>query len=406
MPHHLKERLEELNQFLENEDISLVSRRLMDFCNDFQQLDILTSAIELRATYNIKRGLGEGELKGDERVLMLHQFKELLNEINKRSIKEYLHQDLDEKVVVEAKNLAKIYLNKGHEFSFGPISFNLKAGEITGIVGENGNGKTTLLRMIAKDLSTDAGALNYHTLRDVENVAFDLKQFIGFIPQRLNSWNGTLIENLKFSAAIHGMNADQINERVSFVIHRLGLTRFQHLTWKQLSSGYKLRFELAKTLVWNPKILVLDEPIANLDLYAQQLFLQDLTHLAKSPQHPITIILSSQQLHEIEEISDQLVFLRNGKPIYVGESKSFGENRAENSFMISGDFNYQLVSEALKHIDSKRIEYSGKIFTIHVPTSITRAQFLTQLLQHQVVPESFRDISNSTRKLLSDAASL
>lgn len=405
MTETFSQRIQELHHYLENADLSLLTRRLMDVCNDYQEAhNHLYAATNIRMQYNALRGLGEGELKGDEKDKMLSEINTLILTLTTLEVKSVPASTTSENIITSIEQITKSYQNKGHAFDFGPVDLKLMAGQITGIVGENGNGKTTLLRMIAKDLSHDQGLISYPILSQIQNNSFKLKQHIGFIPQRLKSWSGTLIENLKFSAAIHGMPADKINDRVNFVIHRLGLSRFQYLKWKQLSSGYKLRFELAKTLVWNPKVLVLDEPIANLDLYAQQLFLQDLGHLAKSPLNPISIVLSSQQLHEIEEVSDQVVFLRNGKPIFIGNTDQIGSERKENSYMITGEFTYNQVLMAIDHIAEKRIEFTGKTFTVHLPLSIDRSAFLKLLIEKDLFPEAFRDISHSTRKLLSDTA--
>jgi ABC-2 type transport system ATP-binding protein len=389
-------RIQELQHYLENADLSLLTRRLMDVCNDYKEAHrFLMLATGLRKQYNALRGLGEGELRGSEKEKMLSELNSLMLTLTELEVNTNAPSEPINSTILAIQQITKSYQNKGHEFDFGPVDLELKAGQITGIVGENGNGKTTLLRMIAKDLAHYQGVLTYPTLSQIQDNSFKLKQHIGFIPQRLKSWSGTLIENLKFSAAIHGMPADKINQRVDFVIHRLGLSRFQYL---------KLRFELAKTLVWNPKILVLDEPIANLDLYAQQLFLQDLGHIANSPLNPISIVLSSQQLHEIEEVSDQIVFLRNGKPIFIGNTSQIGSERKENSYMITGDFTYSQVLTAIDHLSEKRIEFTGKTFTVHVPLSIDRSAFLKLLIEKELIPEAFRDISHSTRKLLSDTA--
>ena len=71
-------------------------------------------------------------------------------------------------------------------------------------------------------------------------------------------------------------------------------------------------------MVWNPKVLILDEPLANLDLLAQELLLQDLRDLVNSHKNPVTVILSSQQLHEVETVADQIIFLKNGRAVYNG----------------------------------------------------------------------------------------
>lgn len=398
------QRIDELERCLRNGHISLATRRAMDLCTDFSvSVEERQHMTALRADYNRMRGLGEGELEGEKRASIVEGVERLIAHVRELPEQEVAQQAAGD-LLLSAQGICKRYSSGGHQFELGPLDLEMPAGSITGVVGENGNGKTTLLRIIALELSKDEGTLDFSGLDIDPLTRYNIRHRIAFIPQRLNPWLGTLLENLKFAAAIHGIRGRANEERVDFVIHRLGLTRFQHLTWKQLSSGYKLRFELAKMIVWRPSLLVLDEPIANLDLNAQQLFLQDLTHLASSARHPMSIILSSQQLHEIEEVSDNLMFLRNGKPLFYGATNAFGENRTHNSFELSGSFDAEQLSRLLRGYESARIEENAASFTIHVPMTVTSEVLLQLLLAKGLQVTYFRDISLSTRKLLSDTA--
>lgn len=89
---------------------------------------------------------------------------------------------------------------------------------------------------------------------------------------------------------------------MQLVIARMGLRSYRELSWKSLSSGYKMRFELARMLLRKPQLLLIDEPLANLDIVAQQVVLDDFRTIAKSPFRPLGIVLSSQQLYEVENI--------------------------------------------------------------------------------------------------------
>ena len=284
-------------------------------------------------------------------------------------------------VVFDAQQLTKRFSSRGHRFQMGPIDLELRTGEITGLVGENGNGKTTLLRQVAGLLDHNEGTARYPLLGDDPYL---IKQGIAWIPQRSVRWYGTLMQNLRFVAAVHGINGADNEDRVNYTLHRLGLTRFQHLRWSQLSSGYKLRFELAKMVVWRPRILVLDEPIANLDLQAQQLFLQDLKFLAASQRNPISVILSSQQLHEIEAIADNIIFLKNGKPMFSGAVASFDQDRASNVFEIKGEFDRTRLVQALGSERIVHLDDTGLIFRLTTPREIT-AKHGTLLIFDEVV---------------------
>jgi ABC-2 type transport system ATP-binding protein len=188
----------------------------------------------------------------------------------------------------------------------------MNKGQVYGLVGENGNGKTTLLRILAKEISFNEGDLNYSFNEDPEN-EYDLRTKLVYIPQRTAKWYGSLKDNLKFVLSNYGVKPEENETRTLMMIARLGLWNYKHLKWSELSSGYKMRFELARTLLRKPEILLLDEPLANLDVLAQQVILEDLKSIANSVNNPIALILSSQQLYEVEKISDKVIFLKNGQ---------------------------------------------------------------------------------------------
>src|SRR5690606_10595788 len=106
--------------------------------------------------------------------------------------------------------------------------------------------------------------------------------------------------NLKFTASHYGIKGEENELIVLMYMIRFGLWKYRNHQWSELSSGYKMRFELARTFLRKPSILLLDEPLANLDVLAQQLILEDLKHLSHSLANPMGIILSSQQLYEVE----------------------------------------------------------------------------------------------------------
>lgn len=389
--------LKEIETLAGGTDMSLVTRRLMDLCDEFEELhDLREQAMQLRAEYNTSRELGAAELSGATGQAFAQRANELLALVRQRSAAIHeLPSPADGNAVFQAQGLVKRYSSGGHRFQLGPIDLEMRTGRITGVVGENGNGKTTLLRQIAHLLDHEEGGKSYpHTNGD----PYAIRQTIAWIPQRNKRWYGTLLQNLRFQAAVHGITGEENERRVSHTLHRLGLTRFRNLTWKQLSSGYKLRFELAKMVVWRPRVLVLDEPIANLDLQAQQLFLQDLKHLAASRRNPISVILSSQQLHEIEAIADHIVFLKNGKPMYSGATASFDHDREANVFELKGAFDRAALERALGG-NALAIDDTGLILRLTTPRPVGPREVLKAIGTADLEVSYFRDISTSTRKL-------
>ena len=196
----------------------------------------------------------------------------------------------------------------------------MSTGDILGVVGENGNGKTTLLRCLAGQLALDSGSVHHTQIKEPGYYA--IKHQVAFIPQRIPRWYGLLKDNLHFSAAIADVHDEENDLMVDFMLERLGLGSYANYTWNQISSGYRTRFEIARVLLQKPSLLILDEPLANLDINAQQTILTDLRFMAKSIKHPMGVVLSSQQLHEVEKIADNVLFIKRGSCMFQTKERT------------------------------------------------------------------------------------
>ncbi len=319
---------------------------------------------------------------------LVHEFASLLTSIVKEEV--VTHQ----KTVLKATDISKQY--KVGEFSFKTFSFDLKAGSLTGVVGQNGNGKTTLLRMLCGDLLATTGVIDYPLLATNNLDPYAIKQHIGFIPQRIPRWYGVLKDNLVFTLSNLNFSADEIEFRVEVMLKRLGLYDFKEHTWSQISGGYRTRFELAKVLLTKPRILVLDEPLANLDVKAQQTFLQDLRHMAKTEGHPMAVILSSQLLHEVEQVSDDLIFIKNGECLL--QSTSEVNNFESNIVEIISTTSYDLILKLSSAIEAT-LKSENNLYTISCSKNITTKQLLKAMIEADIDILYYRDITNSTKRL-------
>ncbi len=401
---------EEVKSIFSQGDLSLGSRFLLDFLTDVSlDTQYLEKALALRAKYNL---MEVGKSSKEDIKTEYTQFLDEISRELKLPLKEEEKEEKSSIANLDQYNLSEketnhfpeafrcIQLSKSYNsvgFELKNIDLSLRLGQITGVVGENGNGKTTLLRMIAGNLSPTNGVLGFPNLEFPAKDWRFIKQNIAYIPQRIPKWTGYLKNNLHFSATGHGILGKENEARVNYIIHRLGLTKYEKSKWSEISSGYKLRFELARTLLWRPQVLILDEPLANLDINAKMIFLQDLKMLARSKKYPIAIILSSQQLHELESVVDNIVFLKEGKAVYNGKVAELGEDRSENTFEIAGDFSRKELTDILQNINNVNIEETGNGFLIKVPVETEIKQILALILNEKPL-EYFRDISKSTRK--------
>jgi ABC-2 type transport system ATP-binding protein len=318
------------------------------------------------------------------------EVKEKLNQLLQDLYKVLIVKTIQpHQTIISIENLQKNY---NSNFNLGPIQLEIKSGEIIGLVGENGNGKTKLLRSICRELEPSSGKINYQFSYDD---GYDLRTKLVYIPQRTETWRGSMYENLEFAASCYGYSAEENNLIVDLVITRLGLRKYRNYNWSGLSSGYKMRFELARMLLRKPKILLIDEPLANLDILAQQTILDDFRNIANSPFRPIAIVLSSQQLYEVEKTSNQVVFLKQGK-----QRNLKSEDAIEQHFIVEFESDEPLLSikQKLEVLGIENIEQNGGTLIATFPLTVDINQFMKALIDQQITIKYLRDITHSTRR--------
>lgn len=382
-----QKRLREVANHYQQGDVSLGYRRMMDAALDTDNkevFDLLTQHTEW---------LESNEPSDAENWL---KSTLLLEHISKAGLKS--HKQMGE-TIVHGKDIQKTY-RKG-AFSLGPVNIELKRGELLGLVGENGNGKTTLLRILAQELKNDGGMLEYHFPEN--NDQYSLRSQLAYIPQRTPKWQGSLKDNLKFTLSSYGVFGAENESKVLMIIARLGLWKYRNLDWSQLSSGYKMRFELARTFLRCPDILLLDEPLANLDVLAQQTILEDLKTMSNLLSAPMAVVLSSQQLYEVEKVSDRVLFLKNGQPIWQENSSNKKEQSgSEESVSLIVEFDTEASRDQLQTVFAglalEKITYNGGTYIVYFDAPTTLSQVLSALGNGNINVMYIRDISKSTRR--------
>jgi ABC-type multidrug transport system ATPase subunit len=314
-------------------------------------------------------------------------------------LKANLNAAKEEHIVFEGKNIGKKFKKNG--FYLQGIDLQLKTGEITGVVGENGNGKTTLFRICVGDLEHSEGEIRYPDLGEVSwNKInwYKTKKHIAFIPQELPKWHGSLYNNLSLEATLHGFKGKANQPAVEEMLERFDLKEHLDKSWAELSGGYKLRFALAKALISHPRLLVIDEPLANLDINAQTVILNGLKNLIESRIFPVAIMISSQHLHEIERVADNLLYLKNGQEMYNGKTGEFGKERLENCFELDCDLSQAVFEQLLKGFAYNSVQHNGLVLIVRTPLHIQEKDLLQFLLAKEVKINYFRNISQSIKK--------
>ena len=320
------------------------------------------------------------------------------------------HQKIDEKrthfiekgasneIVVECADAGRKYPRTNFELK--NITLQLRLGEITGVVGENGNGKTTLLRLLSGRLKNDSGKITFNPKFIDADSMDSVQREIAFLPQEPEKVYGKVLTSIRLSAAVYGIYGEENEFEVDYIIHRLGLTDYKEVFWNELSGGYKVRFALARILVRKPRVLILDEPLANLDYNAQNKLLADLRDISYSLHYPVSVVISSQQLDEIESIADSMVYLSKGKILYAGPTATIGNDRSENCFEIRTSLSRTELTEKLKFLPRFRLEFTGVTYLLTTSTDINFKTILEYFSQFEIPVTYLNDISRSTKRVL------
>lgn len=213
------------------------------------------------------------------------------------------------------------------------LNLEIKEGELFSLLGINGAGKTTILKMLAtltKPSSGDAFVYDNSILTAKDKV----KDYIDISMQETSiARKLTVEENIVFYAKLSGQSKEEIEESKKYVYETFGLDTIKSKKANKLSGGWQRKLSIALALISKPKILFLDEPTLGLDVIARRELWQTIKNLKKN----MTIILTTHYMEEAEALSDRIGILKDGKLLFVGSKeelyKTANKNNVEDSFI-------------------------------------------------------------------------
>jgi len=224
--------------------------------------------------------------------------------------------------VIKVCNITKKY---GSFIAVNNISFEIKEGEIVGLLGQNGAGKSTTMNIITGYIEATEGNVYINGI-DISKRPKKAKKCIGYMPEGVPLYSDlTIKEFVTYMAELKLIKGKNKKEEVERVINETGLSEIKNKIIKNLSRGQKQRVSLAGALVGNPKILILDEPTVGLD--PKQVV--DIRNLIKKLGKNHTVILSSHILSEVSQICDKVVIINKGKLVAIDTPQNL-ENKVSN----------------------------------------------------------------------------
>ena len=232
--------------------------------------------------------------------------------------------------IISASNLEKTFTDNTNAIK--KINFSIFSGKITGIVGPDGAGKTTLIRMLTGLLAPTFGelkVLNYN----MPNTSSDFLQQIGYMPQKFGLYEDlTVYENLKLYSDLQ--NIENSNSRIDELLTFTSLKKFQDRLAGKLSGGMKQKLGLACALIKKPKLLLLDEPGVGVDPISR---IELWEIVQKLLEDDIAVVWSTSYLDEAQNC-DEVILLNEGNCLYQGTPQNLKENMKDRVFLISGIF--------------------------------------------------------------------
>ncbi|MDD1719498.1 MAG: ABC transporter ATP-binding protein [Methanoregulaceae archaeon] len=257
--------------------------------------------------------------------------------------------------MITASGLTKTY---GLYKALDHVSFGCGDGEIFGVIGHNGAGKTTMLKILSGLIDPTEGRLEIGGI-DVLSDPDHLKRILGYLPEESRLYETmTVDEYLRFFGEIYALDRQTIERRKRELLESLSLDP-DGKKMGEFSKGMKRKVAIARSLIHNPSVLIYDEPTSGLDPMTSRYiidYLKDLRNEGK------TIVLSAHNLYQVEEICNKVMILRRGKVVAMGNMHELREMFGSISYRIS--FHMPDIS----HLESCR-EYSfeGGLYHVSVP---------------------------------------
>ena len=300
--------------------------------------------------------------------------------------------DLGKEVLkmLEVTNLRKSF---GSLIAVDDLHFEVKKGQIMGLIGQNGSGKTTTFRLLLKLLMPDQGQVRW----DGQKISKKFFNHIGYLPEERGLNQKMTIEHqILYFARLRGKKKEEIEPKIEAWLEDFEVVGKRTDKIKSLSKGNQQKVQLICTLIHEPELIILDEPFSGLDPVNAELLE---TGILKARERGASIIFSSHNMNNVEDVCDHLLMLKNGRQVLYGTvqeiRESFGRTRLflESSLTqtelseIEGVEEIIKVNENTYHLQLREPEIGYEIFDLatkngYIPTFSQQPPTLEEIFKH------------------------
>ncbi len=256
--------------------------------------------------------------------------------------------------MLKVENVTKYY---GDFKAVKNLSFEVKPGEIFGLLGVNGAGKTTTFRMIIGLLEPSEGTITL----DGKKIDYSLTDTIGFLTEERSLLTKlTVKEQCHYYGVLKGMSKKEVDERLDYLLNKFGIESYKDKKIKELSKGNQQKIQFITAILNNPRLLICDEPFSGLDPFNVELFKKELQEMAEKGS---IIIFSSHRMEHVELFCKKIVVLKDGTDVLSGDLKDIKKKYRKKNIIVKGNIDIEKIKKIDGVIDviTKADEYEIKI---------------------------------------------
>lgn len=247
-------------------------------------------------------------------------------------------------LVIETQDLTKHY---GDLVAVNALNLTVEQGEVFGVLGPNGSGKTTTILMLLGLTEPTAGSVRVLGFDPVRQ-PLSVKARVGYLPEQLGFYDElTARENLIYTAKLNGLRRSEAYERIAQAFERLGLSEVADKRVATLSRGMRQRLGVAEVLLKRPQLVIMDEPTQGLDPEAAREFLDIIRHLKAEG---ITTLLASHLLHQVQAVCDRVGLFYRGQMVLEGTVRELAQQVLGGGYLIRLEADGVALEEPLKNL--------------------------------------------------------